>query len=232
MAEHHRRALPLQGDLELRLAERVVRRHAHRARQRRRRGQAPFLAQDAHRDLERGVGRRHAAIDGALHQRFLDLRERHAAADRGLAVQLEFLPAREAHRHAEHEQAAGGGVEPGPAPDVVPGIAGDEALELGVECVRVVQRLVDPGVAQHRAAILHAAVEVVLSGHGVGPTKEARGSMAAPRRGPAPPRAAGTAAAMRLRWRAAPHGPDRTAPRLPRRRRCGAAPRRPAAPRV
>ena len=158
---------------QLRLAEGVVRGHAHSGRQRRGRRQQAGFAQRVHRDLEGGVGRRHAAVDRALQQRFLDHRQRHTALlparpDGRLAVQLELFPARQPHRHAQHQQAARGVGQRRPAPDVVPGVAGDQALELGVEIARVVERLVDPGIAQHRAAVLHAAVEIVLSvsGHG------------------------------------------------------------------
>ena len=151
MAQHHRRALaPCTATRSCGCAEGVVAsRRARRPTSGCGGGTQAFRAQDVHRDLERGVGRRHAAVDRALHQRFLDLLERHAAADRGAAVQLELLPARQAHRHAEHEQAPRRVVEPGPAPDVVPRVARDQALELGVELGRAGQRLVDPGVAEH-----------------------------------------------------------------------------------
>ena len=139
MAQHHGGAVPLHGDLQLRLAEGVMRGDACERRQRLLGRQHALFTQDVGRDLERGVGRRNAAIDCALHQRLFDLLDRHAAADARLAVQLELFPARERHRHAEHEQAAGRGVEPGSAPDVVPGIARDQVLELGIERRRVVQ---------------------------------------------------------------------------------------------
>ena len=152
---------PCTDTAQLRLAEGVMPRRAPRRRQRPRGRHEALLAQDLHRDLERGVGGRHAAVDRALHQRLLDRRERDAAADRGAAMQLELLPARQPHRHAEDQQAPRRRVEAGPAPDVVPGVARDQILELGVERVRVVERLVDPGIAEHRAAVLRAAVEIV-----------------------------------------------------------------------
>ena len=163
MAEDDGRPSALHRDAQLRRAEGVVRRDARIGGERSRRRRAPFGAQDLAGDLERGVGGRNAAVDRALQQRLLDLVDRHAAADRGAAVQLELLPARQPHRHAEHEQAPRVVVEAGAAPDVVPGVARDQALEVGVELARAGERAVDPLVAEHGAAVGEAAIEVVAA---------------------------------------------------------------------
>jgi hypothetical protein len=58
----------------------------------------------------------------------------------------------------------------GTAPDLVPGEARDQVLEVGVEVVGVVQRTLHPGVAKDTAAVVQAALEVVvdrIKAHGV-----------------------------------------------------------------
>src|SRR4051795_11908182 len=80
-------------------------------------------------------------------------------------MQAEFVPLAEGYHGADHEHAAGAMVEMRPGPDVAPGIARDQVLEIGVERIAVGDRLVDPGVAQHLAALDHAVVTALFVVH-------------------------------------------------------------------
>ena len=77
------------------------------------------------RDLERPVRGRDAAVDRAVQEDLLDLVRRDADPARGAHVHRELLLAAERDEHAEREQAAGLPVEPGPRPDLSPGVARD-----------------------------------------------------------------------------------------------------------
>ena len=140
------------------------------------------LAQQPRGDAHAGVGRGHAGVDGRLHQHFLDVVRAElrfgvarafdaghtAAGERGAQVQLELLPAAQRGGDRHHDDAPRLDVQPRAAPDLMPGVAGDEVLEFGGEVVGAGHRLVDPGVTQHAAPVAHAALEIVVVGvHGV-----------------------------------------------------------------
>src|SRR6185312_4989761 len=109
-------------------------------------------------EMEGRVGGRHAAIDGGLQQHFLDLVLGHATLDRRAQVQLELLVAAEGHHHRQHEQSPRTLVEPRARPDLAPGVAGDQVLEVLVEIVAPGERTVDIAVAQHAAPFAQAAI--------------------------------------------------------------------------
>ena len=117
--------------------------------------------QDLQRVRECGIGRRHARIDRRLHQDFLDVVRRQAmlgvGQQPGAHVQFEFFPAAQRDGNRQHDDAAGFFVQTGAAPDFIPREACDQVLEFCVEIVGVLDRTVDPRIAQHCAAVLHAA---------------------------------------------------------------------------
>src|SRR5947209_6112216 len=76
-------------------------------------------------------------------------------------------PAPVGERHRDHEHPAHGAVEPLAVPDLVPAIARDEVLEVGVERGLRALGAVDPRVAQRLAARLHALLMDVAA-HGFG----------------------------------------------------------------
>src|SRR5436190_6434181 len=80
-------------------------------------------------------------------------------------MQAEFIPLSQRHHGADDQHAAGAMVEMRSGPDVAPGIAGDQVLEVGVERVAVFDRLVDPLIAKHLAALGHAVVAALVVVH-------------------------------------------------------------------
>src|SRR5580698_3306490 len=81
-------------------------------------------------------------------------------------MQAEFIPLTEREHCADHEHPAGAVVEMRPGPDLAPGVARDQVDELSVERVLVGDRFVDPGIAQHLAALRHAVIAALLIVHG------------------------------------------------------------------
>ena len=81
-------------------------------------------------------------------------------------MQAEFVPLAERDQGANHKHTPRALVEMRPGPDLAPGIARDQVLEIGVEGVAVLDRFVDPGVAQDLSAFCHAAVVTLLVVHG------------------------------------------------------------------
>jgi len=126
------------------------------------------LFHDAHGAGKARVGRRHPGVDGDLDERLAHLvRAQRVGVARGegaAQVDLELVPAAQGAGHGQHDDAAGFPVQPGSAPHAMPGVVGDEVLKAGVEGVGLGHRLVDPGVAQGRAAVAHAALEVEIKG--------------------------------------------------------------------
>ena len=108
------------------------------------------------------VGGRHAGVNGDVEQHLLDVVRRRPGVAGGADVHCEFLPVPEGRQQGQRQQAARRLVESRPCPDRAPGALRDVALEILVE--RGLARLgaVHMGVAQHRAARLHALVEFVL----------------------------------------------------------------------
>ncbi|MGY4461801.1 hypothetical protein ACVWYI_005761 [Bradyrhizobium sp. LB13.1] len=66
---------------------------------------------------------------------------------------------------ADHQHPPRALVEMRPRPDLAPGIAGDHVLEVGVEGIAARDRLVDPGIAQHFSAYIHAGIAALLVVH-------------------------------------------------------------------
>ncbi|KLJ14661.1 hypothetical protein G1E_31560 [Pseudomonas sp. TJI-51] len=116
--------------------------------------------------MEGGVGRWNAAVDRALHQHFLDLVAGHAVVGRRAQVQLQFVVTVHADQHGNGDQAAGVTWQAGAGPDVTPRMAGNHFLELAIEVVELFQAAVHMGIAQYRAAYLHAGVVALFLVHG------------------------------------------------------------------
>src|SRR5207248_6562061 len=106
------------------------------------------LVEDALRDCEGAVRRGHAAVDGALQQHFLQVVRRDAVPQRRAHVQLELVLAAERDERRDRYQAPRPPVEPGPAPDLAPGVACDQILEVGGELGGALDRTVDVLVAE------------------------------------------------------------------------------------
>src|SRR5215831_13064098 len=81
-------------------------------------------------------------------------------------VQAKLIPLPERDHSANDQDSPRALVEMRPGPDLAPGIARDQVLEIGVESVAFLDRLVDPGVAQDLSAFCHAAVVTLLVVHG------------------------------------------------------------------
>ena len=112
------------------------------------------------------IGGRHAAIDRLLQQNFLDVVGRESALGKRCAhMQAKLVPLAERHHGADHQHAPRAVIEMRTGPDLTPGIAGDEIDEVGVESVFPRDRFIDPGIAQHLAALRHAVVAALLVIH-------------------------------------------------------------------
>ena len=112
------------------------------------------------------VRRRNAAIDRLLEQDFLDVVGGEAAlGERRPHVQAEFVPLSERNHGADHQHPSGALVEMRPGPDLAPGVARDHVLKIGVERVAVGDRFVDPGIAEHFSAHIHAGIAALLVVH-------------------------------------------------------------------
>jgi hypothetical protein len=100
------------------------------------------------------VGGGHPAIDRLLQQDFLDIVRREAAfGERRAHVKAEFIPLAEHDHGADHQHPPGALVEMRPGPDFAPRMARDQIEELGVERILVGDRFIDPGIAEHLAAL-------------------------------------------------------------------------------
>src|SRR3954463_10549148 len=106
------------------------------------------LVEHALRDCERAVGRRDAAVDGALEQDLLQLVARQAVAERRPHVHRQLVLATRGDEGDDRDDAARPAVEPGARPDVAPRVAGDEVLEVRGEVGRAGARAVDVVVAE------------------------------------------------------------------------------------
>ena len=127
---------------------------------------SPSSGDDRGRFLDGVVGGGHAAIDRLLQQDFLDVVGGEAAlGERRAHMQAEFVPLPERDHGADHQHAPGAMVEMRPGPDIAPGIARDQVLEIGVERIAVGDRFVDPFIAEHLAALGHAVVAAFLVVH-------------------------------------------------------------------
>jgi hypothetical protein len=101
-----------------------------------------------------------------MQRNFLDVVRREAAlGERGADVQAKFVPLAECNHGADHQHAPRVVIEMRPGPDLSPGVAGDEIDEIGVEGIPALDRFIDPGIAQHLAALRHAVVAALLIVH-------------------------------------------------------------------
>jgi hypothetical protein len=101
-----------------------------------------------------------------LQQDFLDIVRREAAfGERRAHVKAKFIPLAERDHGADHQHAPGALIEMRPGPDFAPGMARDQIDELGVERILVGDRFIDPGIAEHLAALCHAFVAAFLIVH-------------------------------------------------------------------
>src|SRR5205085_9395194 len=82
---------------------------------------------------EGAAGGGHAAVDGALQEDLLDLGGRHAVAQGSSHVEGEFLGSVQGDEERQGEAAAETAVQTRAAPDLSPGVPGDEVVELGGE---------------------------------------------------------------------------------------------------
>ena len=89
-------------------------------------------------------------------------------------MQAKLVPLAERDHGADDKHAAGAVVEMRPGPDIAPGIARDQVLEIGIERITVGDRFVDPGIAEHFSALGHAVVAAFLVVHGFSPPVIAR----------------------------------------------------------
>ena len=116
------------------------------------------LLQDPLGDRERAVRRGHAAVDGALEQNLLDLVRRDPVAQRGAHVHRELVLASGRDERRDRDAAPRPAVEARSRPDLAPGVARDEVLEVGGELGRARDGPVDVLVPQHLSSRLHAVV--------------------------------------------------------------------------
>src|SRR5215211_2928702 len=122
---------------------------------------------------EGSVGGGDAGVDGHLKQYLLDLAGAEAVAERGLHVHGQLLVVAHRGQDGQGDAGAGAPIQAGPAPDVAPGVAGDEILEVGREVGGGGGRLVDVGVAEHSSPDGHALVVAALVVHEVAPSQVA-----------------------------------------------------------
>jgi len=80
-------------------------------------------------------------------------------------VKAEFIPLTERDHGADYQHPPGALVEMRPGPDFAPRMAGDQVEELGVERILVGDRFIDPGIAEHLAALRHAIIVAFLVVH-------------------------------------------------------------------
>src|SRR5579872_5044567 len=110
---------------------------------------AVIATEYARRDAESSVGGRRAAIDRGLQQNLLDLVGAQPVAPRAGQVQRQLLVMTERHQRGQGDGAAHPPVEPGPRPDLPPGIAGDQILKVRGQVGRGGESSIDMLVTQH-----------------------------------------------------------------------------------
>src|SRR5437773_830696 len=102
------------------------------------------------------VRRRHTAVDRRLQQHLFDFFARYAVVERAAQMQTQLIGTIERDQYRYRHEAPRASRQSGTAPDLSPGMARDELLELLVEGRTPAQRFLDVRLAQHRAAYLHA----------------------------------------------------------------------------
>src|SRR5204863_2548521 len=94
----------------------------------------------------------------ALEEDLLELVLGQAVPERGAYVQRELLPVTERDQGRDRDRAASPAIEARTRPDLTPGVARDQVLEVRGEGSGVRRRAVDVLVAEHLAARPHAVV--------------------------------------------------------------------------
>ena len=102
--------------------------------------QALLLVEHALRDRERAVRRRNAAVDRALQQHLLDLVRGQAVPERRADVHRQLVLAPERDERRQRDRAPHPPVEARPRPDLAPGVARDQVLEVRRERRRLRDR--------------------------------------------------------------------------------------------
>src|SRR4030088_367200 len=80
-------------------------------------------------------------------------------------MQSKFIPLAKRQQGSDHQYPPGALVEMRPGPDIGPRMARDQVDELRVEGIHVGRRFIDPGIAEHLAALRHAFVPALLIVH-------------------------------------------------------------------
>src|ERR1700693_3492298 len=80
-------------------------------------------------------------------------------------MQAELVPLPQRDQGADDQYPAGALIEVAPGPDLVPGVARDQVLEFGIERVLAGKRFIDPGIAEHLAALDHPVVAALFVVH-------------------------------------------------------------------
>src|SRR5581483_11563044 len=111
------------------------------------------------------VGGGDSGVDGGLEEHLPQFVGSDAVAERPADMDAELVLVAERRQQGDGDAGAGAAVEVGAAPDVAPGVAGDEVLKGSGEVVAAGEGTVDVLVAQHGPADGQAGVEI---GHGSG----------------------------------------------------------------
>src|SRR5579859_7670181 len=88
-----------------------------------------LLAQDLLGDGEGAVGGGNAGVDSGVQQHLADLAGGQPVPQRRPDMQADLMLAAEGGQHGQGHHAALGPAQPGPGPDITPGVPGDEVLE-------------------------------------------------------------------------------------------------------
>src|SRR5579864_7722850 len=115
------------------------------------------------------VRSRHAAVDGRLQQHFTELVFGDAIAKRRAQMQRQLLRTIERDHHCHRDAAASPPVQPGPAPDLTPGVAREQILKIARKLRRSGRRAIDVLVTQHLPANLHPLLPALVVVHFVAP---------------------------------------------------------------
>src|SRR5712692_5324248 len=119
------------------------------------------LIQDARRDRERVVSRRDTRVDRDLQQYLLDLGGGQAVAQRGPDVHGEFVVPAQRREGGQRDHAPLRSAQPGPCPDLPPGVTRDQILERRGELRRARDRPVHVLIAEHLAAHSHPCLRAL-----------------------------------------------------------------------
>src|ERR1700722_813734 len=116
----------------------------------------PVLVDRAVGDGESAIGDRDARVQADLEQHLADLVLGEAVAEGGLGVHRQLILVLEGGQHGQRDDRALRTAQPGPGPDLAPGVPGDPVLERGGELGRAGRGPIHVGVAEDRPANRHA----------------------------------------------------------------------------